>query len=142
MARPRDCPARFVFEIVTLRRAFYLVDVLLFYLFAMLLAAPALALLERRRWWVLALISGGVWAAYQRYPGALQLPWPIADNPVFNFASWPVLFFAGMILGHSREWLGGQISARRLRFPVGNGWVVLLGLLVGCENPIRCRAPS
>ncbi len=26
---------------------------------------------------------------------------------------------------------GGQISARRLRFPVGNGWVVLLGLLSG-----------
>src|SRR5215208_1942521 len=60
-----EAPARFVFEVVTLQRTHYLVDVMLLYCFLMLLAPLALALLLRRCWWLLALASWGLWAAYQ-----------------------------------------------------------------------------
>jgi S-formylglutathione hydrolase FrmB len=95
-------PARFVAEVITLQRTFYLVDVMLFYTFAMLVAPAALALLRRGAWWLLALASLGLWGAYQFWPGALQLPWSIIDNPVFHFAPWQLLFFVGMLLGYRR----------------------------------------
>jgi enterochelin esterase-like enzyme len=96
-------PARFVIEVVTLRRTFYLVDVMLFYALAMLIAPLALWALARGRWWLLALASVGLWGAYQFWPGALQIPWRITDNPVFNFAAWQILFFGGMLVGHARN---------------------------------------
>ncbi len=96
-------PARFAIEVITLRRTFYLVDVMLFYALAMLVAPLALWALARGRWWLLALASVGLWGAYQLWPGALQIPWRITDNPVFNFAPWQLLFFGGMLVGHARN---------------------------------------
>jgi len=96
-------PARFVIEVVTLQRTFYLVDVMLFYALAMLVAPLALWALARGRWWALALASVGLWGAYQFWPDALRIPWRITDNPVFNFAAWQILCFGGMLVGHARN---------------------------------------
>ncbi|HEY8598865.1 MAG TPA: OpgC domain-containing protein, partial [Thermomicrobiales bacterium] len=95
-------PARFIFEVLTLQRTFYLVDVMLFYAFAMLVAPMALGVVLRGGWWFVAFCSVALWGMYQRWPAALQLPWAIADNPVFNFAAWQILFFGGMLLGSWR----------------------------------------
>ena len=96
-------PARYIFEVLTLRRTFYLVDVMLFYAFAMVMAPLALGALLRGGWWLVGLCSVALWGAYQVWPTALQLPWAIADNPVFNFAAWQILFFGGMLIGFWRE---------------------------------------
>lgn len=127
----RQDPTRFVLEILTLQRTFYLVDVMLLYAFLLLAAPLALALLRRRLWWFLLLLSWGVWAAYQLAPAGLQAPWPIADNPVFNLAPWQVLFFTGMTLGYGRDWLARRTRSRWLRSPLRDGWVLLLALPVG-----------
>jgi S-formylglutathione hydrolase FrmB len=107
-------PARFVFEVLTLQRTFYLVDVMLFYAFAMVVAPLALGLLLRGGWWVVALCSAALWGAYQVWPTALQLPWAIADNPVFNFAAWQILFFGGMLLG---SWRGARQQSTTIARP-------------------------
>ena len=124
-------PARFIFEVITLQRTFYLVDVLLVYLFAMLLAPAALALLLRGRWWLVALASAGLWGAFQVRPADLQLPWPIADNPVFPFAAWQLPFFAGLLLGYGRRWLAANVAARLPTSPLRDGYILPLGALVG-----------
>ncbi len=129
-----DAPARFIVEVLTLRRTFYLVDVLLLYLFLMLLAPPALALLRAGHWRALALASWGLWAAYQFFPRALQLPWPIASNPAFNFAPWQILFFTGLLLGYHRRQLAERAAIRWpnpwLRALAPAGAALALGALV------------
>ena len=62
-------------------------------------------LLKRGWWWAVGLCSVGLWSAYQVRPDLVQVPWPIADNPVFNFAPWPVLSLIGMINGYHRQLL-------------------------------------
>ena len=119
-------PARFVIEVVTLQRTFYLVDVMLFYALAMLVAPLALWALARGRWWLLVLASVGLWGAYQRWPGVMQLPWRITDNPVFNFAAWQILFFGGMLVGHVRNVTGRLRPSRR---PPGRARELALPLL-------------
>jgi len=106
-------PARFVLDVIALRRTFYLVDVMLFYALAMLAAPLALWALARGRWWILALASVGLWGAYQLWPGVIQIPWRITDNPVFNFAAWQILFFGGMLVGHARNVTGRLRPSRR-----------------------------
>ena len=110
-------PARYIFEVLTLQRTFYLVDVMLFYAFAMVVAPLALGLLLRGGWWFVGLCSVGLWGAYQFWPAALHLPWAIADNPVFNFASWQILFFGGMLLGSWRGARTHSTVAARSRLP-------------------------
>jgi hypothetical protein len=124
-------PARFIVEVIALRRTFYLVDVMLFYAFAMAVAPLALAAVRRGRGWIVALASWGLWAAYQFWPAALVLPWRIADNPVFNFAPWQVLFFTGLLLGYGRDRLGARLAARRLPAPVREAGLPVLAALVG-----------
>lgn len=116
-------PARFAIAVITLQRTFYLVDVMLFYAFAMVLAPLALAALRRGRWWLVALLSAGLWGAYQIWPAALQIPWRITDNPVFNFAPWQIVFFGGMLVGHAR--MVAQRRSPSLRPP---GWLRELAL--------------
>src|ERR687886_1189281 len=116
-----EAPGRFVVEVLTLRRTVYLVDVMLLYAFLMLLTPPALALLLRGCWRLLALLSWSLWAAYQLFPRELRLPWPIEGNPVFNLAAWQVLFFSGLLLGYERERLARAVAAlgaRGLRSPL------------------------
>jgi hypothetical protein len=117
-------PARFILEVLTLQRTVIYVDVLLVFLFSLALAPLALALLGRGRWWLVLLAAGGVWASAQLLPAARHLPWPIADNPVFLIATWQALFFAGVLVGHDRHWLGA-------RLPGGGRRAVAATLLVG-----------
>ncbi len=121
-------PAQFVFEIITLRRTFYLVDVLLLYCFAMVAATGALALLGRGRWWAVLLASWALWGGYQLDPHMFQVPWPIADNPVFHFAPWQVLFSTALVLGYHRRWLAEHVVARWPRSPLRDGYLLPLGL--------------
>src|SRR5262245_34559709 len=126
-----QAPARFIFEVVTLQRTFYLVDVLLVYLFAMVAATGALALLRRGGWWAVLLLSAATWLAFQLQPARVQLPWPIADNPVFPFAPWQLLFCAGLVLGYHRRWLAAHVAARIPPSPLGDGYLLPLGAAVG-----------
>lgn len=131
-----DNPARFIFEVLTLQRTFYLVDVMLFYAFAMLVAPLALGILLRGGWWFVGLCSVALWGAYQVWPTALQLPWIIADNPVFNFAAWQILFFGGMLLGFWRGIREQATANTRPRLPRFFGeltlpvFTVTLGVLI------------
>ncbi len=128
---PAENPARFIVEVLTLQRTFYLVDVMLFYAGAMVVAPLALWALLRRRWWLVAAVSIALWGAYQFAPGAAQLPWRIIDNPVFNFAPWQLLFFGGMILGYLRERPAPLPGARRLPRPLRELALPLLAALLG-----------
>jgi enterochelin esterase-like enzyme len=106
-------PAHFVWNVVTLRQTFYLVDVMLLYCFLMLLSPLALYALLRGRWWLALLVSWSLWTAYQFFPSQLQLPWPIVGNSVFKLATWQILFFNGLLIGFYRDRLGRRIPARR-----------------------------
>ena len=125
-----EAPAQFVFEVVTLQRTFYLVDVMLLYAFLLLFTPLALALLLRGWWWAVGLLSWGLWGTYQFTPDVLRLPWPIVDNPVFNLAPWQVLFFTGLLLGWGRDCIAAA-TARWPRSPLRDGWVVPLAVPVG-----------
>lgn len=124
-------PARFAIEVITLQRTFYLVDVMLFYTFAMLLAPLALAAFRRGRWWIVALCTVGLWGAYQLWPAALQIPWRITDNPVFSFAAWQILFFGGMLVGHARTVPPRQRFSLRLPSQLRALTLPLLGVALG-----------
>ena len=118
-------PARFIFEVITLQRTFYLVDVMLLYAFLLALSPLTLALLKRGDWWLVLIGSCLLWTVYQALPGRLLLPWPIVDNPVFNFAPWQFLFFIGLLLGYGRDWFAREVIARIPRSPLRDGWVAL-----------------
>lgn len=125
-------PASFVMQVLTVRRTFYLVDVMLFYTLAMLVAPLALLALRRGFWWLVAFVSVSLWLAYQVWPNVLQVPWHITDNPVFNFAPWQLLFFSALLLGYYRDqishWLLRPALTRWLTVPV---LVLVLSLMAG-----------
>jgi enterochelin esterase-like enzyme len=125
--------AAFAADVITLRRAYYLTDVMLFYTFAVAAALPVLALLRRGGGgWVLA-GTWALWAAWQAGPGALRLPWPIIDHNTFNFAAWQVLFLTGLILGYHRRALEARLAGwrARTRATVRNGALIGSGAVVG-----------
>lgn len=103
-------PARFVRDIVLMRRTFYLVDVMLLYAFLMALAPIAIWLLKRGWWPALVVISGALWLDFQLWPSTTNVPWYIVDNAVFHFATWQVLFFAGLTLGFFKDEVGSRLS--------------------------------
>lgn len=124
---------RFLLEIMTFQRAYYLVDVMQLYTLLLAVTPPALWLLHRGHWrWLLA-PSFGMWLAFQLSGGEFHVPWPIQDNPVFEFATWQLLFFGAMALGYER------VAAQRvwtrftqpLRARLPGGWLSPLAVLVG-----------
>jgi enterochelin esterase-like enzyme len=127
----RQNPAEFIIEIVTLQRTFYLVDVLLLYLFAMIVSIGAFALLLRGRWQAVLIVSWALWGLSQYAPAATQIPWPIIDNPVFHFASWQILFFTALVLGYQRQHLAAWFAAHWPRSPLRGQAVWPLGLIFG-----------
>ena len=92
----------FLFEYLTLRQTFFLVDIPLMYTLLLLLAVPGLYLLSQGRAWLLLAVSGGVWLAWQLAPGGFALPWAIEGNSVFHLPAWQVLFFLGLACGWHR----------------------------------------
>ena len=126
-------PARFVRDIVLMRRTFYLVDVMLLYAFLMALAPVAIWLLKRGWWPPLLLVSAALWLDFQLWPSTTHVPWYIVDNAIFHFAAWQVLFFVGLILGYYRDSLGsllGRVSLRRLPGGALGPLLITVGLLV------------
>ncbi len=124
---------RFLLEIMTFQRAYYLVDVMQLYTLLLAVTPPALWLLHRGHWkWLLA-PSFGIWLSFQLSDGQFQVPWPIQDNPVFAFASWQLLFFGAMALGYERVAVQRVWTrfAQPLRARVPGGWLPLLTVLVG-----------
>lgn len=125
---------RFLLEIMTFQRAFYLVDVMQLYTLLLAVTPPALWLLHRGHWrWLLA-PSAGIWLTFQLSGGQFQVPWPIEDNPVFAFASWQLLFFGAMVLGYERLTIQRVWTrfTKPLRTRLPGGWLPLLAVLVGC----------
>ncbi len=106
-------PVGRMIERLTLHRAFYLTDVLLMYTLLVGVAPVAFLLLTKRRTPFLLLGSWLLWAAFQRWPEQIVVPWRIEDNSVFHFASWQALFFTALALGYHRA----RIAAWVRRIP-------------------------
>lgn len=124
---------RFLLEIMTFQRAFYLVDVMQLYALLLAVTPPALWLLHRGHWqWLLAL-SFGVWLTFQFSGGQFHLPWLIQNNPVFAFASWQLLFFSAMVLGYERGMFQRIWTrwTRSIHVHLPGGWIPVLAVLVG-----------
>ncbi len=115
-------------SILTLHRAFYLTDVLLLYVLLILVSAPVLLLLEHNYTRFVLAGSWGLWALWQWSPQFAAFPWPIADNPVFNFPAWQLLFINGLVIGFHRKGIGTHLNRR---ISVWGMLIISGGLFVG-----------
>jgi hypothetical protein len=95
----------FIVSILTLHRTFYLTDILLLYTLLVLVAVPVLVLLACGRTLFVLAGSWGLWTFWQFVPQHAQFPWYIADNSIFNFPAWQVLFVTAMAIGYHRQHL-------------------------------------
>lgn len=120
-------PLTRVVERLTLHRAFYLTDVLLMYTLLVAVAPLAFLLIVNKRTPVLLAASWLLWAAYQRWPEQVTVPWNIEDNSVFHLAAWQVLFFTGLVAGYHRD----RVAAWARRIPTGPYLALLTALCAG-----------
>lgn len=112
---PRIAPGgevEWLVSILTLHRAYYLTDVLLLYVLLILVSGPALLLMEHNYTWLVLAGSWGLWGLWQFSPRYAAFPWPIADNPVFNFPAWQLLFLNGLVIGYHRKAIGNTLKRR------------------------------
>jgi hypothetical protein len=101
-------PWIFALNIATLRQTMYLTDIPLMYTLLMIWASVGLWLLYKGQTkWLLA-GSGVLWLAYQL--NAVQVPWAVDGNTIFNFAAWQFLFFVAMAIGYHRKVLAEKLS--------------------------------
>ncbi len=101
-------PWIFALNVATLRQTMYLTDVPLMYTLLMVWAAVGLWLLYKGQTkWLLA-GSGALWLAFQL--DAVQVPWPVDGNTIFNFAAWQFLFFVAMAIGYHRKALTEKLG--------------------------------
>jgi hypothetical protein len=121
-----DPPARLV-EWLALHRAFYLTDVILMYTLLIAVAPLAFLLIVNKRTPVLLGGSWLLWAAFQRWPDQVTIPWTIEDNSVFHLAAWQVLFFTGLVIGYHRE----RIASWARRIPMMPYLTALTALCAG-----------
>ncbi|HEX2171264.1 MAG TPA: OpgC domain-containing protein [Dehalococcoidia bacterium] len=117
----------FALGVVTLRTTFDFVDVLVLYIF-LVVVAPALLIAFARGLtpFVLA-ASFGLWLTQQVWPDRLVLPWPIEGSTRFQFGPWQILFVAGLAIGYHRERFA-TATAHWRRWPV---WLALGLCLAG-----------
>lgn len=94
-----------ILSILTLHRTYYLVDVLLLYTLLILGAVPVFVLLAHGQTRLVLAGSWGLWALWQLAPQHAAFPWSIADNSVFNFPAWQVLFITALVIGYHRQQL-------------------------------------
>jgi OpgC protein len=93
----------FIVSVLTLHRTFYLTDILLLYTLLVCAAAPVFVLLAHGQTCYVLVGSWGLWLLWQFAPQHAQIPWSIADNSVFNFPAWQVLFVTAMVIGYNRQ---------------------------------------
>jgi enterochelin esterase-like enzyme len=96
-------PLDFVVGVLTLHRTYYLVDVMLLYVLLLVTASVALVLCTRGQSLLVLGASWLLWLLYQVFPDQVAMPWPIVGNNLFYFPAWQVLFFTGLVIGHSWE---------------------------------------
>ncbi len=111
-------PLALVLGVLALHRTYYLIDVMVLYTLLLTLAPVALYLLVKGRTRVVLAASCGLWLAFQIAPDAVEVPWLIEGNYLFNFAAWQVFFFTAMVLGYHRDRVARW-------FPRGVQWVLL-----------------
>jgi hypothetical protein len=99
----------FLISVLTLHRAYFLTDVLLLYTLLILGAVPVLVLLAHGYTRTVLAVSWGLWALWQLAPEHATFPWPIADNSVFNFPAWQVLFINALAIGYHRPQLKSRV---------------------------------
>jgi len=131
--------ADLVMSVLTLHQTFYLTDILLLYTLLVLAAVLVLTLLDHGHTRLVLTGSWGLWALWQLAPQHAQIPWPIADNHIFNFAAWQVLFFTAMVLGYHRQRLEQWVilgSERMLLTLTGASVVVAIGIYLTCVSPV------
>jgi hypothetical protein len=125
-----------IVSVMTLHRTFYLTDILLLYTLLILTAVPVLVLLTQghTRWVLVG--SWGLWTLWQLAPQHAQFPWAIADNSVFNFPAWQVLFVTAMAIGYHRQQLEGYVTwiSERLLL-VLSGAIVATAIVVYLSFP-------
>jgi hypothetical protein len=95
----------FLVSVLTLHRTYYLTDVLLLYTLLVLGAVPVLALVAHGHTRAVLAVSWGLWALWQLAPQRATFPWPIADNNVFTFPAWQVLFVTALAIGYHPQQL-------------------------------------
>lgn len=100
----------FVLSVLTLHRTLYLTDIPLLYTLLVLAAVPVLVLLASGYTKVVLAGAWGLWALWQLAPQHAQFPWPIADNQIFNFSAWQVLFVTAMVIGYHRRDLARRLA--------------------------------
>ena len=137
--------ADLVMSVLTLHQTFYLTDILLLYTLLVLATVLVLTLLEHGHTRLVLTGSWGLWALWQLAPQHAQIPWPIADNYVFNFAAWQMLFFTAMVLGYHRQRLEQWVilgSERVLLTLTGVSVVVAIGFYLTYAPPHATLEPS
>jgi hypothetical protein len=93
----------FILSVVTLHRTFPLTDIPLLYTLLVLAAVPVFILLTHGYTTVVLASSWGLWALWHLAPQHAQFPWAIADNRVFYFSAWQVLFVTALVIGYHRQ---------------------------------------
>jgi hypothetical protein len=120
-----------IVSVMTLHRTYYLTDILLLYTLLVLAAVPVLVLLAQGHTRLVLAASWGLWTLWQLAPQHAQFPWAIADNSVFNFPAWQVLFVTAMAMGYHRRQLEEYVTrvSERLLL-VLSGTVVAAAIVV------------
>jgi hypothetical protein len=99
-----------IISVLTLHRTLYLTDILLLYTLLVLAAVPVLILLVHAQTVCVLAGSWDLWMLWQIAPQHTQVPWPIADNSVFNFPAWQALFVTAMVIGYHRHRLEQHLA--------------------------------
>ena len=106
----------FILSVVTLHRTFPLTDIPLLYTLLVLAAVPVFILLTHGYTSIVLAGSWGLWALWHLAPQHAQFPWAIADNEIFSFSAWQVLFITALVIGYHRQRLEQYVI--RLSLPV------------------------
>lgn len=104
---------QFVFEVLTLQRTIFLVDIPLMYTLLLVSSVPALYLLAKGKVAFLLAASWGLWLTWQLSPATLNLP--IRENTVFNIAPWQVIFITSLAFGYHLEKVETMFAALSVR---------------------------
>jgi len=130
-------PLSIIVGVLTLHRTYFMADVMLVYTLLFLAAPLALLLIDQgKRWWVLG-GSWALWALFQLWPASAIVPWPIANNSVFVFSAWQVIFFTGLVFGYGRTAMPvlKPRTARRLFAVAGAAMLALIALFLAVRAP-------
>lgn len=119
----------FLLSVMTLHRTFDMTDILLLYTLLLLAAVPALLLLAHGYTRQVLVGTWSLWALWHIAPQHAQFPWPIADNTVFYFPTWQVLFMTALVLGYHRAHLMQRLAHVSPHRVLGLSGVCVVGTL-------------